>query len=255
MDHFLDDMVFGNFNTIQLIVYAEVRQNTKSIPLHQSGWKEVEEIRSIMSFSDPTTGNVISRAGVEFHDGRPGYISTRLKIVGEDQIMDVEMSADTSSRVVKEYVWNLDSFYEEVLSPEQRLSRTDLKALGERYFHSLTTHKAIKSDFDDERCNRYNSGQQITNTANNTVEGGPPRTSSSSLEGNPPWGPATDQRFSVIDEERGIVFGITLLHYPSLPDEPQMYVSEIFKVIDGKIFQIDNIGLMMEGVETLGFDH
>lgn len=255
MEQFLDAMVSDNFNTVRLIDHAEVRQNTQRISLDQSVWTEVKAIRSVMVFSDPVTENVVSRAGVELHDGSPGYISTRLKIVGDNKIMDVEISADTSSRVVQEYVWNLDSLYEEVLPSEQRLSRTELKALGQRYFHSLSTHSAIRSDFDDETCNRYHSGEQITNTDDNTVEAGPPRTCSSSLEGDLPWGPATDQRFPVIDEKKGVVLGITLLHYPDLAGQPQMYVSEIFKVIDGKISRIDNIGLMMEGVETLGFDH
>jgi hypothetical protein len=59
----------------------------------------------------------------------------------------------------------------------------------------------------------------------------------------------------VIDPERGIVFGITLLHYLSGPTPRQMYVSEVFKVVDGRIVRIDNIGLMMEAVATTGFVH
>jgi hypothetical protein len=34
-----------------------------------------------------------------------------------------------------------------------------------------------------------------------------------------------------------------------------MYVSETFKVINHKVVQIDNIGLMMPGVSTIGFIH
>ena len=34
-----------------------------------------------------------------------------------------------------------------------------------------------------------------------------------------------------------------------------MYVSEVFNVVGGKIVKIDNIGLMMTGVTTLGFIH
>ena len=55
--------------------------------------------------------------------------------------------------------------------------------------------------------------------------------------------------------KRGIVVGITLLHYPKLPGQPKMYVSEVFKVVGGKIVKIDNIGLMLQGVMTLGFNH
>jgi len=61
-------------------------------------------------------------------------------------------------------------------------------------------------------CNRFQSGQQITNAGPNAIEGGPPRTCVTSMEGDRPWGPATEQRFPVIDAERGVVFGVTLLH-------------------------------------------
>ena len=73
------------------------------------------------------------------------------------------------------------------------------------------------------------------------------------MDGDRPWGPATEQRFPVVDEEQGIVFGVTLLHYLKSPNQSVMYVSEVFKVIGGRIVRIDNIGLMMQGVATLGF--
>jgi hypothetical protein len=34
-----------------------------------------------------------------------------------------------------------------------------------------------------------------------------------------------------------------------------MYVSEVFKVVGGRIVRIDNIGVMMKGVGSLGFVH
>ena len=115
---------------------------------------------------------------------------------------------------------------------------------------------ALRGDaYGGANCNRYHSGQQITNVARNTVEGGPPRTCAGSLEGNPPWGPATEQRFPVIDPERGLVFAVTLLHYLQAPTPSQMYVSEVFKVVGGRIVRIDNIGVMMKGVSSLGFVH
>ena len=76
-----------------------------------------------------------------------------------------------------------------------------------------------------------------------------------SMEGDRPWGPATEQRFPVIDPDRGIVFGVTLLHYLKTPNQSVMYVSEVFKVVRGTIVKIDNIGIMMQGVTTLGFVH
>jgi len=95
----------------------------------------------------------------------------------------------------------------------------------------------------------------ITNVARNTIEGVASRTCAASLEGNPPWGSATEQRFPIIDAEHGVVLGISSLHYPKMPNQPKMYVSEVFKVVAGRVVKIDNIGLMLEGVTTLGFNH
>jgi hypothetical protein len=82
------------------------------------------------------------------------------------------------------------------------------------------------------------------------VEGQGARTCLSSVDGPKPWGPAIEQRFPVIDVEHGIVLGITLLMFP----DQVMYVSEIFKVEQGRITHIDNIGLVKPGLEhTTGF--
>jgi hypothetical protein len=255
MTDFLSAMTTGKPGTVPLTDQAEVRENTKIITLDASTWRQVKAVRSTLIFSDPVTGNVVSRAGIELADGKPGYISTRLKVVPGGRITDVEIAADTSARVVASYVWNLGPQLTAVLPADQRISRVALEALGRRYFHGLSTHQPVAADFDDARCNRFHSGQQVTNAGQNTVEGGPARSCVSSNEGDRPWGPANEQRLSVIDPERGLVFGITLLHYLKSPDQRVMYVSEVFKVVGGKIVKIDNIGLMMPGVTTLGFIH
>ena len=59
----------------------------------------------------------------------------------------------------------------------------------------------------------------------------------------------------MVDVEGGVVVGITLLHYPKVANQPTMYAVAVFKVSAGKIVAIDNIGLMLQGVATLGFSH
>ena len=254
MSDFVTAMTTGKPTSVPLAREAEVRENAGIVALDATAWSQVKAVRSIMTFADAVTGNIVSRAGVELVDGKPGYISTRLKVAAGGRVTDVEISADTSPRVVSAYVWDLDALYSTILPAEQRMTRIALEALARRYFHSLSSHQAVAADF-DAGCNRFHSGQQITNAGSNTVEGGPARTCAASLEGSPPWGPATDQRFPVIDPERGIVLGVTLLHYLNRPTPSQMYVSEVFKVIGGRIVRIDNIGVMMQGVTTLGFVH
>jgi hypothetical protein len=254
MAEFLKAMTTGRSAGVPLAADAEIRENGAVIALSAATWKDVKAIRSVITFADAMSANVLSRAGVELAEGKPGYISTRLKLGPSGRIVDIEMSADTGPSVAAEYVWKLDPQLEAVLPAEQRLSRAALEALARRYFQSLSSHTAAAADFDG-RCNRFHSGRQITNAADNAVEGGPARTCAGSLEGTPPWGPATEHRLPIIDVERGIVVGMTLLHYPKLPHEPRMYVSEVFKVVSGRIVTIDNIGLMRPGLATLGFVH
>jgi hypothetical protein len=255
MDGFIKAMTTGSSASVPLAQDAEVRENTKVVTLDSTAWKQVKAIRSSFAVADALTGNVVSRVGVELADGKPGYISTRLKVAAGGRVTDVEMSADTSPRVVGAYVWNLDTKLTAVLPPEQRMTRVALEALARRYFNGLSTHQPDPADFDDAACNRFHSGQQVTNIARNAVEGGRGMTCSESNTGDRPWGPAGEQRFPVIDVERGLMFGVTLLHYLRNPTSSQMYVSEVFKVIGGKIVKVDNIGLMMQGVTTLGFTH
>lgn len=255
MDGFMKAMMSGKAAEVPLAQDAEIRENTKVVTLDSTAWKQVKAIRSSFVVADTVTGNVVSRVGVELADGKPGYISTRLKVVPGRRVTDVEMSADTSPRVVGGYVWNLDPKLTAVLPPDQRIPRVALEALARRYFGGLSSHQPDPADFDDAVCNRFHSGQQVTNVARNAVEGGRGMTCSESNTGDRPWGPAGEQRFPVIDTERGLVFGVTLLHYLRNPTPSQMYVSEVFKVVGGRIVRIDNIGLMMQGVTTLGFTH
>jgi hypothetical protein len=227
---------------------AEVRENMALTTVAASSWKDVKAVKSSAVFADALTGNVVSRDGVELADGRPGYLSTRLKIAGT-AIREVELSSDVA-RANAAYVWSLPSVLTAVLPVTQRSTRQELEALAQRYFQSLTDHKAVKADFDDGRCNRFHSGNQITNVAANTVEGEGARTCITSVDGPKPWGPALEQRFPIIDVERGIVLGITRLMYAN----QVMYVSEIFKVETGRIVHIDNIGIVRPGLNyTTGF--
>ena len=54
----------------------------------------------------------------------------------------------------------------------------------------------------------------------------------------------------MVDPERGIAIGYTLLMYPG---DRVMLISEVFKVLDGRFRLIDYIGIVGTGVKTTGF--
>ena len=77
--------------------------------------------------------------------------------------------------------------------------------------------------------------------------------SSTCRVGQLPWGPATETRVALIDPERGIVIGYSILYYGK--SSRRMQISEVFKILDSRIRMVDNIGLMEEGITTSGFTH
>ena len=81
MADFLGAVTCGKTDLIPLAEHAEVRENTEITTLAETAWNRVESIKSEVTFADSESGNVVSRAGVKLADGKPGYISTRLKVV------------------------------------------------------------------------------------------------------------------------------------------------------------------------------
>lgn len=153
---------------VKLAEDAQVRENMEITTVEQSAWKDVKAIRSTAVFADAVTGNVVARDGVELLDGKPAYISTRLRVDG-GRITEVELSSD-AVRANPAYVWSLPAVLTELVPRDERASREALEALTHRYFRSLTDHKGVAADFDDTRCNRFHSGHQVTNVSRNSIE-------------------------------------------------------------------------------------
>lgn len=250
MDKYLENMVGNHIHSINLAPGALIFVNTQPTALREIPLTRVKAIKSTQIFCDPVTGNVIARTGVELNDGKIAYASTRLKVAG-GAITQIETSFDDDKQsVVPAYVTFLDPLMTTIVPAKERSSRAELEALVRRYFQALTDHMPVAADYDD-RCDRFHSGRRITHNAPDIAEGGRALTCFSSAAGHRPWGPATEIRIPVVDPEHGIVIGFTILLYSD--NTPPMYVSEAFKILRGKIRQIDNIGLNKEGVKAMNF--
>jgi hypothetical protein len=249
MDDVLEKFLTHRTNEIKVAPNVQIYVNTHASRLEDVPLLRVKEIKSKQVFSDSVTGNALARTGVEMSDGAIAYASTRLEIAG-GEITQIEISFDDSSHVVPSYVTFLDPLMTTIVPPEKRSSREELKATIERYFQSLTDHTALAADF-DERCDRYHSGQRITNNPSITIESNHPMTCYTAVVGPRPWGPATNIHIPLVDAQHGIVAGYTLLLYRN--DNAPMYVSEVFKILDGKIRMIDNIGLKAAGMQPVPF--
>lgn len=234
---------------IQLAPDAQIRENTKAITLGESKWVGVTKILSEGVYADPILGNVIEHVAAEMGAGKTVYIGTRLKVV-DGKIREVEINFDDSARVNAKNLVPYDPIFNTLVPVEERSTREQLQRIIISYFKGLTDHQPIQNDY-DPRCDRYHSGNRVTHNPKNGVEESGDVGCYESNLGPKPWGPATEVRIGLIDPERGIVIGYAVLYYGDSPR--RMQINEVFKILDGRIRMVDNIGLMEEGITTSGF--
>ena len=242
-------MLAHTTDTIRLAPDAQIRENTKAVTLAGSRWANVKQILSQGVFTDPTKANVIEHVTGQTADGKPVYIGTRLKVV-DGRIKEVEINFDDSARVNVKNLVPYDPIFTTLVPPEERSTREQLERIITSYFKGLTDHQPIQADY-DPRCDRYHSGNRVTHNPRNGVEESGDVGCYESNLGPKPWGPATEVRIGVIDPERGVVIGYAILYYGDSPR--RMQINEVFKILDGRIRMVDNIGLMEEGITTSGF--
>ncbi|HVI76557.1 MAG TPA: hypothetical protein VM715_00025 [Candidatus Acidoferrum sp.] len=248
---FNSNMLAHTTGKIPLADGAEIRENTKAISLEASRWSAVKQIRSEGLYTDSVLGNVIEHVAAETDAGKIVYIGTRLK-VADSRITEVEINFDDGPRVNAKNLIPYDPIFSTIVPEGERSTREQLERIITSYFQGLTDHKPIEADY-DPRCDRYHSGNRVTHNARNGVESSVDVGCYESNLGPKPWGPATETRIALIDPERGIVIGYSILYYGN--SERRMQINEVFKILDGRLRMVDNIGLMEEGITTSGFTH
>ena len=234
---------------IPLAANANIRENTKAIALGDSKWIRVTKILSEGAYADPILGNVIEHVAAETEAGKTVYIGTRLKLV-DKKIKEIEINFDDGPGVNMKNLVPYDPFFNTIVPPDERSTREELARIITSYFKGLTDHNPIQTDY-DPRCDRYHSGNRVTHNPRNGVEEGGDVGCYESNLGPKPWGPATEVRIGLVDPERGIVIGYAILYYGN--SDRRMQINEVFKILDGRLRMVDNIGLMEEGITTSGF--
>ena len=288
MDGYVKAMAAHTPAAVPLATGAIIRENTKAIALDASAWQTIAAIKSITNFADPQTGNIVSRVAAETKDGKLAYIGTRLKVAGK-RITEIETSFNDRA-VAAANVLVYDPLFDTIVPAEKRGSRASLERIVLAYFDALGSHKPDPADYDTRcdrfssgtRVTRRGGGPggrrggppagpngappppgaapppaagegrgtrppiDADEAATNSAEIG----CLESIQGNPPWLQAIEQRVPVVDTERGIAIGYTLLLYPN---DRAMLISEVFKVLDGRFRLIDYIGIVDTGIKTTGF--
>jgi len=181
-------------------------------------------------------------------DGKPAVFAIRTRFEGQAP-SEVEIMVTRNGEVSlfpPGIPLKRDIRFDALVDPSRRTPAKDMVAAAEAYLDGLEASDGSKVPVTAD-CNRVENGVQTTHTAR-FVEAG-----CNSLEAFVYIPEVRDRRYPVVDEERGVVVAIaafnipggdykriingqeTMRHY-----EPRsLYLIEAFKIIDGKIVQIE----------------
>jgi hypothetical protein len=222
-------------------------------------------------FEDPLDGQVGFFGTIRENDV-PAILAARLKVV-DRQITEIETVVprfdNTDNKNGPEELDALgepNPVYRETVPLAERIARPQMIAIVNSYFDGLERATAKGVPFDPQ-CDRMNNGELTTNnhSANSAI-----LAMGCAEQFNSGFSRfmtrIRDRRFMLIDEERGLVFGVvffdhagrlktvtladgTIFEVPAVYRKPTtLLVAELFKIRNGKILRIDAV----EGWVTYG---
>lgn len=265
MDRYLEALVKHDVAAVPLAAHARVIHNGLASGVDNEDWKLIDGIAYRQYAVDPTTGEV-ALIGVANENFKRGTLFVRLA-VEKQKLTLVETIAGGRTPDGVPGLISPNPLFDYTLPAKQRRSRQELIAIADGYFTGLEQHVSGKTPVSAD-CRRIEDGVQ---TSINPVFVQLPCND---------FRPFTyivkvDQRiYPIVDQERGLVLGQVVLKVPEVapppaasanaaPTRPSVnpvsgmvlppsewrskprdtIIHELFKVIDGKIVEIQTIRL------------
>lgn len=264
-DRYLEAMVAHDASMAPFSEDVVFTENTIKLPLTEGLWFTSSGLGDFkITICDLETGQVAWVGSVKEHD-KPVILSLRLKVVN-GRIAEAEsiVIRDVDEKSLENFRLTAPAF-SEILDPSERTSREKLLQIPDLYFDALKILNDRDVPFDEE-CYRLENGMLTAGT----FPGAPPH--SPEMPGSPKCRNGeippvlktihnvTPRRTPVVDEEKGITWGIYCFNHRGLasvemPDgtvqptyfnQPNsMPVSEIFRSKNGTIRGIWGLGSAM----------
>jgi hypothetical protein len=275
MDQYLSALGKHDPSGLPVATDATMTENTKRVALGDGIWKTMKYMKFRgETISDPSTGEAVYFGAIQ-----EAYVSplvVRLKIAGK-KITEIETTVahGTNPKMPPQDGFEvtpdlqllavIKPFLEDIVSPAQRSSRSEMIAAANAYFDGIE-HQPGHVPFAAD-CNRIENGQLTTNNPTNT-EGLPPLGCQQQFQAKLfTYIPRIrNRRFPVLDEARGLVVAMGVFDIPGsdtwlrdgkeVPAPPAIknprnnLFNEIFKIEGGKIRLIQAFNLADEPYGT-----
>jgi len=265
LDDYLEALVAHDPARLPLSRTVKHSENTIEIPVGEGLWATASDNATYrLNVCDPQGGQA-GFFGLMKENGFPVLISTRLK-TEKGLISEIEtiVARGGERPIPTENLVNPNSVYLEALAPSERVSREEMVRISDLYFDGLVQDNGDIVPWDDA-CNRLENGMQTTNNPDVQLPGSsfnPIALGCREQMNSQMFAYISEikpRRYTVIDEERGITFGTFMFHHagtvksvevpgigevemiPAARRPFTVVVSELFKIKNGKISQIEAI--------------
>jgi hypothetical protein len=244
---YLDSLVTNDPSKLPVSSNIRFTENGNEIKLGESLWQTATGITYRQYFVDPTAGQVLFY-GVVDEDGKLANLMVRLKVTDAkiEEIETIVCRKGQSSVASPESLVTPKPIYDEIVPESEHSSRDTMIAIANSYLDGLEQHSAVNVPL-YASCNRTENGFQTTNNPVNNFFG---MDAASQLKLFTYITKVRDRRFLIIDEERGLVGGIFMF---DCPETRSILLAEVFKVINGQIWEIEALMVNTPFGQTSGW--
>jgi hypothetical protein len=280
MDLYLKALVAHDPKQIPLAERAKFTENTIPLKFPSGLWRTISGMGTYkLYFADPQTGQV-GFEGTIRENGTPAILLLRLRVVNR-KISEIETLVHRNAQDAEalEKFGRPNEVWLQPAEGSKQTSREEMLKAAKSYFQGIL-HSAGDSVPFDPRCNRILDGYQDTNnpTAKGWFDKDSFKPDSMGIRENMNTGIWTyiksidPQRYLVVDEKIGIVFGVFMFNHPgnvksvevkgvgTVPMPPvtqrpsSVEMGEFFKIEGGKIRQIEGISIALPYGASTGWD-
>jgi hypothetical protein len=272
---YLDAMVAHDPSHLPLSPNVRFTENTVAIKIGQGLWGSITGISPYrMQFSDPQTGQVGFMGRILEHH-KPCYFAARLK-VEEGKITEIESIVARFQKWIKDdKAEAVRPVFFETVPMEQRTPRAEMTKAVHGYFDALVQGNGDLAPFAPE-CVRVENGLQTTSARPGLFPLTPGGLDIGILDCKEQIttriysnNTHIDRRFWLVDEEKGVIFGLFIFNMDGAkttiqlsngevvppinrPVPASIPIAELFRITGGKIRQIEAVfgGQLPFGIKT-----
>lgn len=263
MDLYLSALVSRDRSQLPLAPTVKFTENGQQMEIGDAHWNTVTALGEYKHYIADPQGGAVGFLGTISESGNLHIMATRLKI-DKGQITEVESliyrdQSNFGGGAVLDKMQRKD-IWDETLKPEERVSRAAMVSAANDYFEKIEGGNGNHPTKFDPSCTRTENGVQTTNVkgADTYIAFGCDKQLSSGRFAFDTE--LRDRRFTVVDEEKGVVFAHVFFDhagdvltwtdlktgevhqngkrvlYPSA-----WMITEIFKIKNGRIYEIEAV--------------